>query len=63
LENFISFLLLNGKHGIDNIYAYIDPGLGSVIIQVVIAAVLGFSYVIKANFKRIISFFRSSFRK
>lgn len=38
-------------------YAYIDPGTGSSIIQVLLAAVIGIPFLIKAYWKRIKAFF------
>ncbi len=37
--------------------AYIDPGTGSMILQIIIASVLGLSLTIKIFFRKIKSFF------
>lgn len=41
----------------DNAHAYLDPGTGSIIIQAVIAAVLGAAFTIKMYWRRIKDFF------
>jgi hypothetical protein len=45
--------LLNG-------HLYLDPGSGSLIIQVVIATLLGIGFLIKAYWKKIVNFFQHS---
>jgi hypothetical protein len=45
--------LLNG-------HLYLDPGSGSLIIQVVIATLLGLGFLIKSYWKKIINFFQRS---
>jgi hypothetical protein len=40
-----------------NCYAYLDPGSGSYIIQMIIAAALGGAYTIKMYWYKIKSFF------
>ena len=37
---------------------YLDPGAGSMFLQVILAGALGVSLTIKTYWKRIISFFR-----
>jgi len=46
-----------------NSYAYLDPGSGSYLLQIIIAALLSASFVIKAFWKRIILFFSGLFSK
>lgn len=41
-------------------YGYIDPGAGSYLIQILIAAFLGAAFGIKVFWKKIIGFFRKS---
>ena len=41
-------------------YAYLDPGTGSYIIQVVVAVVLGGFYALKVYWHRIKAFFSKS---
>jgi len=48
---------------VHNAYAYLDPGSGSLIIQVLIAFALGISYYIKINWKKLITFFNNHFPK
>jgi len=45
------------------IYAYIDPGTGSYIIQIVIAAFIGISLAIRIFWKKIKIFFINIFQK
>lgn len=46
-----------------SLFAYIDPGSGSYIIQVIIAALLGGAVAIKVFWQRIKNFFTSRFAK
>ena len=41
----------------DNAYAYIDPGTGSYILQIVIAGLVGAAFTLKLFWKRIQIFF------
>ena len=41
----------------DNAFAYLDPGTGSVILQVIAAAVLGALFTIKSYWHRFKAFF------
>lgn len=52
------FCFLPGKT-----YAYIDPGTGSYVIQIIIAAALGVLFTIKSFWSRIKSFFINYFSK
>ncbi len=45
------------------ILAYLDPGSGSYLIQILIAALLGGGFAIKAFWKQISAFFRKLFKK
>jgi hypothetical protein len=56
----IALLLLCIPSGL---FAYIDPGSGSYIIQVIIAAFLGGAVAIKVFWQRIKNFFASRFSK
>jgi len=40
-------------------YAYLDPGTGSMILQTVVAGVLGATFAIKMYWQRIMTWFRS----
>jgi hypothetical protein len=42
--------------------AYIDPGTGSFIFQMVVGAILGFFFIIKLHLRRIKSFFLKIFK-
>ena len=44
-------------------YAYLDPGAGSIFIQLIIGTALGASYVIKLHWKKIIKFITSLLNK
>jgi hypothetical protein len=40
-----------------SVYAYIDPGTGSYILQIVIAGLVGAAFTLKIFWKRILIFF------
>jgi hypothetical protein len=44
-------------------HAYIDPGTGSMIIQVLIAVVVGGAFAVKMSWKKLSAFLRRLFRK
>ncbi len=44
-------------------YAYVDPGTGSYVIQIVIAALLGILFTIKSFWNKLKSFFVNLFSK
>ena len=44
-------------------YAYLDPGTGSFILQLVIAALLGGLFAVKIFWNKIKIFFRNLFRR
>jgi len=50
---FLYFLLI-----IMPLYAYIDPGTGSMLLQVLIAGIMGGLFFIKKKWKKIRSFFK-----
>ncbi len=57
----IAFLLMFFVTGIlPGLYAYLDPGTGSFILQTLIAALFGALFVIKSYWQRIKSWFTSS---
>lgn len=43
--------------------AYLDPGSGSFILQLLLAALVGGAFIIKTYWKRIIGFFRKRFSR
>jgi len=45
------------------IFAYIDPGTGSYVIQLLIAFFIGVSFAIKLSWKKIKTFFSILFKK
>ena len=47
----------------DNAYAYLDPGTGSYIFQLLAAAIIGSLFAIKIFWRRIISFIKNLFDK
>ena len=44
-------------------YAYLDPGTGSLILQLIIAFLLGASFAIKVYWRKIKTFFTNRFSK
>ena len=53
------FSLIFAKHA----HAYIDPGSGSYIIQIILATVLGGLFAIKLYWKKIKSYFSNLFSR
>jgi len=45
------------------VYAYLDPGTGSYILQLLVAGLVGGAFVIKMFWSRIQSFFRRLFSR
>ncbi len=45
------------------IYAYLDPGTGSYIAQIIVASLLGVSYLVTNSRKKIKTFFAGLFSK
>lgn len=43
--------------------AYIDPGTGSLIVQIIVAAFLGVSFFVKVYWKKLKQFFSGIFSK
>ena len=46
-----------------SVHAYLDPGTGSYIFQIVLAAIVGLGFVIKVYWKKITGFFTGIFSK
>ncbi len=46
-----------------NTYAYLDPGTGSFIIQMLIASIVGGLFILKLYFNKIKAFFKRRFSK
>ncbi|UCH59939.1 MAG: hypothetical protein JSV61_00270 [Anaerolineales bacterium] len=59
----ISNILL--KHFVfsGSILAYLDPGSGSFILQLILASLVGSLFVFKNFWKRVVSFFRGIFSR
>ncbi|RXK56205.1 hypothetical protein ESB00_10125 [Oleiharenicola lentus] len=38
--------------------AYLDPGAGSIVLQMILAGILGLSYTLKTYWRRIVAFVR-----
>ncbi|MCP4705541.1 MAG: hypothetical protein GY865_13155 [candidate division Zixibacteria bacterium] len=45
-----------------NAYAYLDPGTGSYLFQMLLAALLGGLFALKIFWRRIVDFFRKLFK-
>jgi len=56
---FTLFVLFNPK----KVHAYIDPGTGSYIFQIILATTLGGLVAIKLYWKKIIMFIKNPFNK
>ena len=41
-----------------SLFAYLDPGAGSMILQMILAGILGLSYTLKLYWRRIVRFVR-----
>ena len=46
-----------------NAFAYIDPGTGSYVIQIVLAVLFGFLFMLKTYWKMVKAFLRNIFSK
>ncbi len=55
---FLSILMFN-----TNAYAYLDPGLGSILLQGIIAAIAATSLTIKIYWQKIKTFFKKKEKK
>ena len=62
---FINLLLLSLGVALfsQRAYAYLDPGTGSYIFQILIASSMGAIYLIKTFWRQISSFFSKLFKK
>ena len=56
LSQFVQILTLS-SHPTRSLY-YLDPGSGSFILQILLAALLGAGFLVKTYWKKIIAFFR-----
>ena len=48
---------------IHNAYAYLDPGTGSYVLQILIASLLGAAFAIKIFWQKILAFVKNIFSK
>jgi hypothetical protein len=55
----LAFLVLFGLILPSNAYAYLDPGTGSYILQLIIAALMGALFAVKQYWQKIKTFFKS----
>ena len=44
----------------NNLYSYLDPGSGSMILQLLLAVVFAASFAMKSFFKRVITYFKKN---
>lgn len=57
---FFAFLVFNlVLLGTQNVYAYLDPGTGSYLMQVIIGVILGGGVALKLGWKRIMDRFKN----
>jgi len=54
----LTFLVLPSR-----VDAYLDPGSGSLLVQVLIGAILGSLYYVRLHWNKLANFFASLFRK
>jgi len=54
----LTFLVLPG-----HVHAYLDPGSGSLLVQVLIGAILGSLYYVRLHWDKLANFFVSLFKK
>jgi len=60
---FIWLLVFFSVFPLKRAFAYLDPGTGSYVIQILIGAAFGAGYVIKSYGRRILSFFTRTFSR
>ncbi len=59
MKKLISMLVvLNLMILVSNLHAYLDPGTGSYVLQVLIAAIAGSAFAIKMSWHKIKAFFK-----
>ena len=46
---------------VKNVYAYIDPGTGSYLLQIIVATLLAFLFTVKSYWKKIKGFLKRVF--
>tara|TARA_B100000315_G_scaffold246568_1_gene274008 strand:+ start:677 stop:898 length:222 start_codon:yes stop_codon:yes gene_type:complete len=55
--HFFGWFALSALVWVDSVYAYLDPGTGSTILQVLLAALAGGAYLIRLYWKKITGLF------
>ncbi len=60
---FLKILLDIANNPLARPQAYLDPGSGSVLLQLLVAALLGAGFVVKVYWNKIKKFFRRIFKK
>lgn len=55
--------ILHSRHFAQLVLAYVDPGTGSYLLQLLIATILGGLFVIKTYWRRIMGFLSDKFSK
>jgi hypothetical protein len=63
IRKLVIFVLIFTFILIENSWAYIDPGTGSLIFQVIVGFFVGIAYVIKVFWRSIFAFFANIFSK
>jgi hypothetical protein len=61
--SFIGLFLVIFLFSLENAYAYLDPGTGSFILQVMLGILLGAAFTIKIYWRNILAFFKRIFSK
>lgn len=56
--NILTSLATVFTYPLKNGHAYLDPGSGSFILQLLIASLVGGFFIVKSYWKRILAFFR-----
>ncbi|MBT3294294.1 MAG: hypothetical protein HN919_16155 [Verrucomicrobia bacterium] len=62
-RGWLLLLVIVGMGMARNASAYLDPGTGSYVLQIVVASLVGGIFVLKIFFGHIAGFFRNLFRK
>ena len=62
-KGLIAFIFLLAFFAPRNVYSYIDAGTGSLMLQMLIAGIVGSLFALKLFFKRIVNWIRKVFGK
>lgn len=63
LSKWLGFFIVMSLIYSQNAYAYLDPGTGSYLFQILIAGLLAFLFFIKSIWRSIVTFISYFFRK